>query len=95
MSKFIIMKNLVRWIVGSLFSCHLISCLILWMQVAGQPLAALLRKHFVKVFSICISLRSSTNSDKEAGEFVLSSSILHIAEISEHERDDLIKKHMV
>ncbi|CAA7402290.1 unnamed protein product [Spirodela intermedia] len=83
------------WLISLLLIRQDLANLNFISSVAGQPLAVLSKKHFVKVFSICIALRSSANADNEAGEFVLSSSILHIAEISEHERDDLIKKHMV
>ena len=74
----------------SMFS-YLLSC----MQIAAQPLPLLLRQHFVHVFSICIALRSSTSSESKTGDLVLSTSILQLAEISEHERDVLIKKNMV
>ncbi|MQL83584.1 hypothetical protein Taro_016078, partial [Colocasia esculenta] len=69
----------------------------LWWEfnVAGQPLSLLVKKHFVNIFAICMALCCSSKAEKEAGEVVLSSSILQIAEISEHERDDLIKKYML
>ncbi|XP_058091812.1 serine/threonine-protein kinase ATM isoform X2 [Magnolia sinica] len=67
-----------------------------WVStVACQPLAVLAKNHFVPIFAVCMAFHCSTKSDKEKGAMVLRSSILHLAEISEHERDDLIKKQMV
>lgn len=51
--------------------------------------------HFVQIFSVCIALHCSKTSGWERGALVLQSSILHLAEVSESERDKLIKKHMV
>ena len=64
-------------------------------QVACQPLAVLVKNHFVPIFAICMAQHCSKKSGWEKGAVVLQSSILHLAEISENERDKLIKKHMV
>ncbi|KAL5544201.1 hypothetical protein UlMin_007985 [Ulmus minor] len=64
-------------------------------KIAGQPLAVLVKNHFVQIFSICMGLHCSKTSKWEKGAVVLQSSILHLAQISESERDSLIKKHMV
>ena len=54
-----------------------------------------MKDHFVPIFSLCMALHCSKKLNKENGAVVLRSSILHIAEITERERDDLIKKNMV
>ncbi|KAK9278063.1 hypothetical protein L1049_027621 [Liquidambar formosana] len=87
------------------FCCHwLLPALILqgdtsnlkWVSTAAsQPLANLVKIHFVPIFSVCMALHCSKKSGWEKGALVLQSSILHIAEMSENERDKLIKKHMV
>ncbi|XP_010243049.1 PREDICTED: serine/threonine-protein kinase ATM isoform X1 [Nelumbo nucifera] len=64
-------------------------------SIAHQPLAALANDHFVPIFAVCMAMHGSRKSGNEMGLVVLQSSILHIAEISEQERDNLIKKHMV
>ncbi|KAM7277000.1 hypothetical protein ACFE04_018866 [Oxalis oulophora] len=63
-------------------------------KIACQPLAALVKDQFVPIFSVCISLHCSKRSESEKGAIVLQSSILHLAELSENERDHLIKKNM-
>ncbi|KAL4634029.1 hypothetical protein ACB092_04G167700 [Castanea dentata] len=87
------------------YCCHwLLPALVLhgdssnlsWVaKVACQPLAVLVRNHFVPIFAICMALHCSKKSGWEKGAVVLQSSILRLAEISESERDKLIKKHMV
>ncbi|PON35174.1 Phosphatidylinositol 3-kinase, Vps34 type, partial [Parasponia andersonii] len=67
-----------------------------WLaKIAGQPLSILVKDHFVQIFSICMGLHCSKTSGREKGLVVLQNSILHLAQISESERDTLIKKHMV
>ncbi|XP_031496138.1 serine/threonine-protein kinase ATM isoform X2 [Nymphaea colorata] len=67
-----------------------------WVSmVASEPLAGLARTYFVPIYSICIALHCSNNIDKDKGAKVLCSSVLQIAEITEQERDDLIKKQMI
>lgn len=51
--------------------------------------------HFVPIFSVCMTLHCSKSFDFEKGAMVLQNYILHLAEISENERDKLIKKNMV
>ncbi|KAK9995769.1 hypothetical protein SO802_020455 [Lithocarpus litseifolius] len=87
------------------YCCHwLLPALVLhgdssnlsWVaKVACQPLEVLVKSHFVPIFAICMALHCSKKSGWEKGAVVLQSSILHLAEISESERDKLIKKHMV
>ncbi|KAL9337902.1 hypothetical protein Peur_069671 [Populus x canadensis] len=87
------------------YCCHwLLPALVLnedssnlnWVaRVACQPLAVLVKFHFVPIFSVCIVLHCSKRSGWERGAKVLQSSILCLAELSESERDKLIKKHMV
>ncbi|KAK1363096.1 serine/threonine-protein kinase ATM, partial [Heracleum sosnowskyi] len=64
-------------------------------KVARKSAADLIRIHFVPIFSICMALHCSKNSGRESGAALIQSSILSIAEMSENERDQLIKKHMV
>ncbi|KAF5476799.1 hypothetical protein F2P56_003496 [Juglans regia] len=64
-------------------------------KVASQPLAVLVKSQFVPIFAVCMALHCSKRSGWEKGAVVLQSLILHLAEISENERDKLIKKHMV
>ncbi|XP_057952318.1 serine/threonine-protein kinase ATM [Malania oleifera] len=64
-------------------------------MVASHPLAVLVRNQFVPIFSICMALHCGKKPGWEKGMAVLQSTILYIAEISENERDILIKKHMV
>ncbi|CAI0398621.1 unnamed protein product, partial [Linum tenue] len=67
-----------------------------WLaKVSGQPLAALVKSHFVPIFSVSMALHCSKMPGWERGTFVLEKSILQLAELSENERDKLIKKHMV
>ncbi|KAI5562653.1 hypothetical protein BDE02_15G066000 [Populus trichocarpa] len=87
------------------YCCHwLLPALVLnedssnlnWVaRVACQPLAVLVKIHFVPIFSVCIVLHCSKRSGWERGAKVLQSSILCLTELSESERDKLIKKHMV
>ncbi|KDP31097.1 hypothetical protein JCGZ_11473 [Jatropha curcas] len=64
-------------------------------EVASQSLAVLIRNNFVPIFSVCMVLHCSKRPGSDKAALVLQSSILHFAEISENERDKLIKKHMV
>ena len=77
------------------FSFVILDVALILFQVAGLPLAVLVKNHFVPIFSVCMALHCSKKSGWEKGAVVLQSSILHVAEISEDERDKLIKKYMV
>lgn len=77
-----------------LFLCYL-SWLSFCLQFTGQPSAALIKSHFVPIFSVCILLHCSKRPGWESGTEVLQSSMLSISGISENERDILIKRHMV
>lgn len=87
------------------YCCHwLLPALVLhgdnsnlsWVaKISCQPLAILVKNHFVQIFSICMGLHCSKRSGWEKGADVLQNSILHLAQISENERDKLIKTHMV
>ncbi|XP_019058626.1 PREDICTED: serine/threonine-protein kinase ATM isoform X2 [Tarenaya hassleriana] len=64
-------------------------------KITGRPLAVMVRENFVPIFSICMGLHCSKTSECEKGAIELQNSILHVAEISENERDKLIKQNMV
>ncbi|KAI8543061.1 hypothetical protein RHMOL_Rhmol08G0189100 [Rhododendron molle] len=64
-------------------------------KVAHQQATHLVKNYFVPIFSVCMALHCSKKSGWENGAMVLQSSILRIADISENERDKLVKKHMV
>ncbi|XP_075512295.1 uncharacterized protein LOC142547741 isoform X7 [Primulina tabacum] len=61
-------------------------------EVACQPCAALVKSHFVHIFSVCMAMHCSKKAGWERGSRVLETSILLIVHISEHERDELINK---
>ncbi|XP_075505011.1 serine/threonine-protein kinase ATM isoform X4 [Primulina tabacum] len=63
-------------------------------KVACQTCAALVKRHFVHIFSVCMAMHCSKKAGWERGSRVLETSILLIVNISEHERDELIKKQM-
>lgn len=65
------------------------------MQVSLQPLSVLVREYFVPICALCIAVHCSMKPNKEIGGMALNNLILQIANISELERDELIKKHMV
>ena len=60
-----------------------------------QPLSAVIKGYFVPIFGLSIAARSGTGPEKDLAETVLYESLLQLGEISEFERDDLIRKHMV
>lgn len=60
-----------------------------------QPLSAIIKGYFVPIFGLSIAVRCGTGPEKDLAETVLCESLLQLGEISELERDDLIKKHMV
>ncbi|XP_052731781.1 serine/threonine-protein kinase ATM isoform X2 [Vigna angularis] len=64
-------------------------------KVACQPLTVLIKNHFTSIFSISMALHCSKKPGSEKGTLVLQSSILHFGQISEKDRDKLIKRHMV
>ncbi|XP_024013824.1 serine/threonine-protein kinase ATM [Eutrema salsugineum] len=64
-------------------------------KMAGQPVAVLVKENFVPIFSICMGLHCSKTSECDKGAMVLQNSILYVGEISENERDKLIKRNMV
>ncbi|XP_068483746.1 serine/threonine-protein kinase ATM isoform X2 [Phaseolus vulgaris] len=64
-------------------------------KVTCQPLTVLIKNHFTSIFSISMALHCSKKPGSEKGTVVLQSSILHFAQITEKERDKLIKRHMV
>ncbi|KAI9087642.1 hypothetical protein K1719_030512 [Acacia pycnantha] len=64
-------------------------------NVVCQPLTVLIKNHFASIFSVCVALHCSKKPGSEMGTHVLQSSILHFAQISEDERDKLIKRNMV
>ncbi|KAJ1282905.1 hypothetical protein BS78_03G087400 [Paspalum vaginatum] len=67
-----------------------------WLsKILSQPLSIIIKKYFVPIFGLCIAVRCGTGPEKDLAETVLCESILQLGEISELDRDDLIKKHMV
>ncbi|XP_027337565.1 serine/threonine-protein kinase ATM [Abrus precatorius] len=64
-------------------------------KVTCQPLTVLVKNHFTSIFSVSMALHCSKKQGSEKGTLVLQSSILHFGQISENERDKLIKRHMV
>nr|XP_029123739.1 serine/threonine-protein kinase ATM isoform X3 [Elaeis guineensis] len=64
-------------------------------KVSCQPLPDIVKEYFVPIFAVCMAVHCSGKPDKELGRMALCKSVLHLAKISELERDDLIKKHMV
>ncbi|XP_055826815.1 serine/threonine-protein kinase ATM isoform X2 [Solanum dulcamara] len=84
-----------RWLLPSLLLHGDISNMNWIAKVACEPLAEMIKNHFVDIFSVCIALHCSKKAGWEKGSAVLESSILDIAKISEIERDKLIKMHMV
>ncbi|OQU86537.1 serine/threonine-protein kinase ATM isoform X2 [Sorghum bicolor] len=64
-------------------------------KILSQPLSIIIKKYFVPIFGLCIAVRCGTGPEKDLAETVLCESVLQLGEISEVERDDLIKKHMV
>ncbi|GJU96059.1 serine/threonine-protein kinase ATM isoform X1 [Tanacetum coccineum] len=83
-----------HWLLPALVLHNDISSLNWVAKVAGQASAALIKSHFVPIFSVCIALHCSKRSGWESGTSVLQSSMLSISGISENERDTLIKRHM-
>ncbi|XP_020405742.1 serine/threonine-protein kinase ATM isoform X6 [Zea mays] len=64
-------------------------------KILSQPLSIIIKRYFVPIFGMCIAVRCGTGPEKDLAETVLCESVLQLGEISELERDDLIKKHMV
>ncbi|KAK8518220.1 hypothetical protein V6N13_027695 [Hibiscus sabdariffa] len=84
-----------HWLLPALF-IHEDNSNLNWVsKIAGQPLPVMVKDHFVPIFSVCMTLHCSKSSGFDKGAMVLQNSILHFAEISESERDKLIKKNMV
>ncbi|XP_023765032.1 serine/threonine-protein kinase ATM isoform X1 [Lactuca sativa] len=84
-----------RWLLPALVLHSDVSNLNWVAKVSGQSSAALIKSHFVHIFSVCIALHCSKRSGWESGAAALQSSILSISGLSEKERDTLIKRHMV
>jgi ataxia telangiectasia mutated family protein len=57
-----------------------------------QPLSAVIKGYFVPIFGLSIAARCGTGPEKDLAETVLYESVLQFGEISELERDDLIRK---
>ncbi|XP_060670261.1 serine/threonine-protein kinase ATM [Ziziphus jujuba] len=89
------MQYCCRWLLPALL-LHENRTNLCWVaKIACQPLEVLVKNHFVQIFSVCMGLHCSKTSDQEKAVNMLQSSILQLAQISESERDTLIKKHMV
>ncbi|KAJ0962868.1 hypothetical protein J5N97_027990 [Dioscorea zingiberensis] len=83
------------WLLPALILSSKITELNLVAKVTCQPLLVLVKEYFVPIFAVCIALHSSEHPEKEMGGIALHNSILQIGKLSELERDELIKKHMV
>ncbi|OIV96965.1 hypothetical protein TanjilG_00547 [Lupinus angustifolius] len=84
-----------HWILPALL-LHESSSNLNWVaKVLCQPLTVIVKNNFAPIFSVCMALHCSNKPGSERGTLVLQSSILHFAQISENERDKLIKRHMV
>ncbi|EEE53717.1 hypothetical protein OsJ_00056 [Oryza sativa Japonica Group] len=79
---------LFRWV-----ACEV--SLVSLVEILSQPLSAVIKGYFVPIFGLCIAARYGSGPEKDLAETVLCESLLQLGEISEPERDDLIKKHMV
>ncbi|XP_062191304.1 serine/threonine-protein kinase ATM isoform X2 [Phragmites australis] len=64
-------------------------------KILSQPLSVIIKRYFVPIFGLSIATRCGTGPEKDSAETVLYESLLQLGEISEFERDDLIKRHMV
>lgn len=65
------------------------------MQATGHPLPQLAKEYFVPIFAMCLAVYCNGRRGKDiSGTTPLCDSFLHIANISELERDDLIKRNM-
>ncbi|KAK8913867.1 hypothetical protein KSP39_PZI023607 [Platanthera zijinensis] len=64
-------------------------------RVANQSLSMLSREYFVPIFAMCMAVYCNGKHGKEISGEALCDSLLHIAKISELERDVLIKRNMV
>nr|XP_034595825.1 serine/threonine-protein kinase ATM isoform X4 [Setaria viridis] len=64
-------------------------------KILSQPLPVIIKRYFVPIFGLSIAARCGTGPEKDLAETALCESLLQLGEISELERDDLIKKHMV
>ncbi|VFQ85890.1 unnamed protein product [Cuscuta campestris] len=84
-----------NWLLPALI-IHGDVCNLNWIaQIINLPPSAIVKNHFVQIFSVCMALHCSKNTVREKGSAVLESSILKVGEMSESERDKLIKKQMV
>ncbi|KAL8457793.1 hypothetical protein ACS0TY_035608 [Phlomoides rotata] len=89
------MQYCCQWLLPALILQEATSNIKWVAEVSCQPCADLIKHHFVHIFSICMALHCSKKVGLEKGTRVLENFILQIAEISGHERDELIKKRMV
>lgn len=89
------MQYCCQWLLPALILNEDLANLNWVAKVSSQPPAILVKSHFVHIFSVCMALHCSKLAGSEKGLAVLESSVLSIAEISENERDKLIKKTMV
>ncbi|KAI4341398.1 hypothetical protein MLD38_026128 [Melastoma candidum] len=64
-------------------------------EIVDLPLAALIRSHFVSIFAISMAMYCSKKSHLERGARLVQNFMLCLSDMSESERDNLIKKHMV
>ena len=67
----------------------------IWQSIS-LPLSALVKQNFASIFASLLPLHShGTSADQEKAGMVLQMDMLSAAELTEDERDTLIRKHMV
>ncbi|XP_020591737.1 serine/threonine-protein kinase ATM [Phalaenopsis equestris] len=67
-----------------------------WLsKTISQSLPLLAKEYFVPIFAMCMAVYCNERPGKEFCGATVSDSILHVAKVSERERDDLIKRNMV
>ncbi|KAJ3694312.1 hypothetical protein LUZ60_009792 [Juncus effusus] len=64
-------------------------------KVSGRSLSGLIKEYFVPIFAVLMAVHCSEKTEKEIAGIALSESLLQFGEISEIERDELIKRHLV
>ncbi|XP_078174265.1 serine/Threonine-kinase ATM-like protein isoform X2 [Carex rostrata] len=64
-------------------------------KVSCLSLSGLINEYFVPIFALSMALNCSTKPEKEYARRALCETLLQYGDISETQRDDLIKKHLV
>ncbi|KAJ3700717.1 hypothetical protein LUZ61_004422 [Rhynchospora tenuis] len=64
-------------------------------KVSCLSLSGLIKEYFVPIFAVLMVANCSTKAEKESAGRALCETLLQFGDISEAERDDLIKRHLV